>query len=143
MCIRDSIWANLLSDDARGRLVMWAGHDDADLGNTNQVWAFDLQEGSWTVQEEGDIWANNANGYCDFPSDFTEPDLDAPERRYGGAAALSGSELIVFGGKTDCGQVNDLWTWDLESQIWAERSSATFGEICQRVFSGECDSLCF
>jgi hypothetical protein len=137
------IAANLVSDDARGRLLLWAGHDDGSLGNTNQVWAYDLAAGTWSEQEAGDIQTNDPNGYCDFPSDFTDPDLDAPERRYFGAAVVSEDELLVFGGKTDCGQVNDMWGWDLESQIWTERSSATSGEVCQRVFSGECESLCF
>ena len=73
------------------------------------------------------------------------PDLSAPERRYAGAAAINGESLIVFGGKTDCGQVNDLWTWDLGDETWTERSDATFGEICFRTFAHpeDCESLCF
>jgi hypothetical protein len=137
------IWPNLLHDGERGRLLLWAGHDDGNLGNTNQVWAWDLATADWSEAEKGDTFNNSAFGFCDFPSDFTEPDLDAPERRYAGAAALTGDELIVFGGKTDCGQVNDVWSWTLEGQSWTERSSATFGEICARTFAGECESLCF
>jgi N-acetylneuraminic acid mutarotase len=139
------IGANLLSDDAQGRLLLWAGHDDGALGNTNQVWAFDLTESTWTELEHGDTYANPAFGFCDFPSDFINPDLDAPERRYFGAAALTDDALIIFGGKTDCGQVNDLWTWDLEDQSWTERSDATFGEICARTFADPdgCESLCY
>ena len=86
-----------------------------------------------------------AFGFCDFPADFTVPDLDAPERRYAGAAVLSEDALIIFGGKTDCGQVNDVWTWDLDDQSWTERSDATAGEVCERTFADPegCESLCF
>jgi hypothetical protein len=139
------IWANLVYDDGGQRLLLWAGHDDEALGNTNQLWAFDLSENSWTELEQGDVYANPAFGFCDFPADFAEPDLEAPERRYAGAAALSDESLIIFGGKTDCGQVNDLWTWSLDDASWTERSDATFGEICARTFADaeSCESLCF
>ena len=58
---------------------------------------------------------------------------------------MSDDELFIFGVKTDCGQVNDLWSWDLEDQTWTERSDATFGEICVRTFANpeSCESLCF
>ena len=139
------IWPNLLFDDVNQRLLMWAGHDDQALGNTNELWAFDLADNAWAKLEAGDTFANSAFGFCDFPADFTDPDLSAPERRYAGAAAISDDELFIFGGKTDCGQVNDLWSWDLEDQTWTERSDATFGEICVRTFANpeSCESLCF
>jgi hypothetical protein len=139
------IWPNLLFDGTHNRLLLWAGHDDQSLGNTNQVWAFDLTDNTWTQSEAGDIYNAPANGFCDFPANFIDPDMDAPERRYAGAAALSESELFIFGGKTDCGQVNDLWTWDLGGTGWTERSNATFGEICARTFADpeNCESLCF
>jgi N-acetylneuraminic acid mutarotase len=139
------IMPNLLSDDENNRLLLWAGHDDGALGNTNQLWVFDLSSNSWSQVEQGDTYENPAFGFCDFPSDFTDPDFDAPERRYFGAAALSQDSMYIFGGKTDCGQVNDMWSWDLEDQTWTERSDATFGEICARTFAdpASCESLCF
>ncbi len=139
------IWPNLVFDGDENRLLLWAGHDDQALGNTNQLWAYDLADNTWIELEEGDTYENPAYGFCDFPADFTEPDLSAPERRYAGAAALSEDALFIFGGKTDCGQVNDLWTWDLKDQAWTERSDATFGEICARTFDDPegCESLCF
>lgn len=136
------IWANLVHDPATDRLLLWAGHDDQELGNTNQLWAFDLAANTWDRLEKGDTYANAANGFCDFPADFTDPDLEAPERRYAGAAALAEGELIVFGGKTDCGIINDVWAWEVGSAAWTERSPATAGEICLRAFA-ECESLCF
>ena len=97
------------------------------------------------LEEEGDVQQADAFGFCDFPADFTDPDLDAPERRYSGAAAIGAGALITFGGKTDCGQVNDLWAWGLEDQGWFEQSSATLGEICARTFADpeNCSSMCF
>jgi len=137
------IWADLMVDEDNNALFLWAGHDDGSLGNTNQVWSFDLNSLEWTEVAAGDLFANPANGFCDFPDDFTEPDLDAPERRYSGAATLNEDGFIIFGGKTDCGQVNDVWTFDTDSMLWTERSSATAGEICARTFSDGCESLCF
>ena len=139
------IWPNLVFDEVGNRLLLWAGHDDESLGNTNQMWSYDLTDNTWTELEQGDAYSNPALGFCNFPADFTEPDMQAPERRYAGAAAINDESLIIFGGKTDCGQVNDLWTWDLEDQSWTERSDATSGEICARTFNDPegCDSLCF
>ena len=134
---------NLSVDDERNRIVMFAGHDDGQLGNTNQVWSFDLASETWTELKTGDVYANPALGQCDFPADFTDPDLDSPERRYAGAGAeTDDGRLLVFGGKTDCGVINDVWTFDYATDSWTEHSSATSGEICLRAYA-ECESLCF
>lgn len=137
------IMPSLLFDGERNRLLMWAGHDDGNLGNTNEVWAFDLGSNSWEQLESGDSYQNPAYGFCDFPSDFVDVDIEAPERRYFGAATLSEEEMLIFGGKTDCGQANDAWGWDLQDETWAERSAATFGEVCLRASAGDCESLCY
>ena len=137
------IMPNLLFDGTHNRLLLWSGHDDGSLGNTNQVWAFDLDAKAWDNLEGGDEQTNDANGFCDFPADFVDIDADAPERRYFGSAVLSEDELLVFGGKTDCGQVNDVWGWSLDGESWTERSSATFGEVCLRASAGDCSSLCY
>jgi len=138
------IWGDLVHDAGGDRLLLWAGHDDGSLGNTNEVWAFDLGSGAWSMLEEGDVQTNNANGFCDFPADFTDIDPDAPERRYAGVAVFTGSELMVFGGKTDCGQTNDLWSYDPNQATWMERSAATFGEVCLRTTPEEdCSTLCY
>ncbi len=137
------IMPNLLFDGAHNRLLLFGGHDDGNLGNTNQVWAFDLDANTWSNIEAGDAYANSAFGFCDFPADFVEVDTEAPERRYFGAAAISDDELLIFGGKTDCGQINDLWGWDLSEGAWSERSSATFGEVCLRASAGDCSALCY
>lgn len=135
--------ADLFFDPTNERLLMWAGHDIGNLGNNNQLWAFDLGSGDWSVVREGDIYANPAEGTCDFPPDFTTPDFESPERRYMDASDVSeDGRVFIFGGKTDCGAVNDVWSLNMADATWTELSSATAGEICLRAFS-ECESLCF
>lgn len=134
------IWANLVTEPD-GNLLMWAGHDDGALGNRNDLWRWDVAGGGWTRLEEGDVQSNDANGFCDFPVDFVTPDLEAPERRDAGAAAIDADgRLWVFGGKTDCGIINDVWSW--ADGTWTEGSAATFGEICPRAYA-ECSTMCF
>jgi hypothetical protein len=133
------IWPSIFADDSS--VYVWAGHDDKKLGNTNELWTFDLASGAWTQLTEGDVHNNDANGFCDFPADFVEPDLDAPERRYAHVGAWTGEGFVTFGGKTDCGIINDAWTWS-SADGWHEASTATAGEICLRAFA-ECDTMCF
>jgi len=133
---------NLAVDDDNNRVILFGGHDDGELGNTNQIWSFDLGTGAWTELSAGDVYANEALGQCDFPADFTTVDLESPERRYSAASAEVDGGLMIFGGKTDCGVINDVWTWDFAAESWTENSSATSGEVCLRAFA-ECESLCF
>jgi hypothetical protein len=132
---------SLAYDPAGDALFLFAGHDTTDLGNTNQLWSFSLASGSWTELSEGDVVDAGGNGFCDFPADFTDPDLGSPERRYLGAAVTAADgELFIFGGKSDCGVLNDVWSWS--GGAWTERSSATSGEICLRAFT-ECSTMCY
>lgn len=136
-------WADLLIDEAGQRLLVWAGHDDTALGNNNTLWSWDLAGGAWTALELGDVQDAPANDFCDFPVDFVIPDLAAPERRSAGAATIDDQgRMLVFGGKTDCGLINDVWSWSLADQAWTERSAATTGEICPRAFAS-CQTMCF
>ena len=50
-------------------------------------------------------------------------------------------EMLIFGGKTDCGLVNDVWSYTLGSG-WSELSPATSGQACLRA-NQNCSSLCF
>jgi len=136
--------ADLVLDPARNRLVLWAGHEDNLLGNTNALWAYDLGGGSWSSLITGDLLTGASNGFCDFPADFVTPDLDSPERRSAGVAVLmdEGETLLIFGGKTDCGLINDVWSLNLADHVWTERSPATGGEICLRAFAN-CQTMCF
>ena len=133
---------NLVVDEERDRLLAFAGHDDTDLGNTNQMWAFDLTNRTWSELHTGDIYANPAEDFCDFPADFTDPDYASPERRYlGSVYETHADQMVLFGGKTDCGAVNDVWTYDFETDAWTEEFRATEGEICLR-WSDDCSSMC-
>ena len=138
-----SIWGDLLFDAPNGRLILWGAHEDNLLGNNNKLWAFDLGANAWSLLAEGDVLNNMAAGFCDFPVDFVVHDADAPERRNAGAAVITGDdELLVFGGKTDCGVVDDVWSWPLSGGPWDNRVRATLGEICVRAFAEGCESMC-
>ena len=122
------------------KLLMFAGHDEL-TGPTNVVWEFDIAEGDWDRKEQGDVWNTPANGFCDFPPDFTEIDPDAPERRYFGVSGITDSgTLMTFGGRTDCGLINDAWSWT-EAGGWTRRSVSSGGEVCLRAFA-ECADMC-
>jgi hypothetical protein len=54
----------------------------------------------------------------------------------------AGDRLMVFGGKTDCGLINDVWQFDLASNAWTELSAASAGESCVRT-SANCSEHCF
>ena len=51
-------------------------------------------------------------------------------------------QLWIFGGKTDCGIINDVWSFSSSSETWTEQSPATSGEICLRAYA-ECETMCF
>ncbi len=127
-----------------GTLVMVAGHDSTDLGNENDLWTLDIATGTWTEVVPGDVHSGMAAGLCDFPADFTTPDLEAPERRhYFGTVQHDGAGYVVMG-KTDCGNVNDVWRVDLSAPEWELFGQAsTAGEACNRSGATNCSSLCF
>jgi hypothetical protein len=137
------IWGALAHDAANERLVMFSGHDEGALGNTNELWTFNLGNDSWKQQSAGDQFSAPANGQCDFPADFTTIDDSAPERRDASVNAPTGDgQLVIFGGKTDCGNSNDVWSLDLDNLAWSEWSRATEGEVCLRAFQ-DCTTMCF
>jgi len=139
-----TIWGDLLFDAPRDQLVLWGAHEDNLLGNANKVWAYDLGGGGWSMQAEGDVLQSDAAGFCDFPADFVAPDLDAPERRSAGATVLTDDGvMLVFGGKTDCGIIDDVWARDIAAGTWDRRVRATTGEICLRAFAEGCRTMCF
>lgn len=139
------IWPDLMYDEVSGQLVMWAGHDDQAMGNTNQLYTWSFDGTGWDKVRMGDSLDAGSNGFCDFPADFVAVDANAPERRYGAASAMTGDgTLLTFGGKTDCGIINDLWRFDLATAGWERLLRATDGESCVRAFDPDsCSSLCF
>ncbi len=82
---------------------------------------------------------------CDFPPDFTIPEagIYTPERRHSFVAAQSDTTGYVLFGKTDCGNINDVWALDLASGTWESRRPPTSGEACNRTGATSCAMLCF
>jgi uncharacterized membrane protein len=56
---------------------------------------------------------------------------------------LTGALQGFFGGKTDCGNVNDLWSFDPATDAWTNVERAFSGESCLRSGKQGCTSLCF
>ncbi len=136
--------AQLFADAASGTLIMAAGHDNTDLGNSNDIWRFNPPDGAWSELVVGDVLNGRALGPCRFPADFTIPDLDAPERRHGFGATQSGTTGYIVWGKGDCGNLNDVWMVDLATGQWELSGPATTsGEACNRSGAASCTELCF
>ncbi len=137
------IGADLHYDEANNQLIIFGGHDITDLGNNNQIHVFDLATNTFSTLREGDVIDAGSNGFCDFPADFVAIEEGSPERRYLSASTLTDDgRMYVFGGKTDCGIINDLWTYDLTGDAWTNHTRATDGESCVRAYD-DCSSLCF
>jgi len=136
------IWANLEHDAANNQLILFAGHDETNLGNNNQLWTFNLEKNTWKEVMAGDVWNKPQRGVCDFPADFTIIDPASPERRQAAASAMTADGLLVVGGKTACGNIDDAWTYDPTAAAWTNHFLATAGEVCLRN-SQSCQSMCF
>ncbi|MSP90998.1 MAG: hypothetical protein EXR79_04215 [Myxococcales bacterium] len=145
------IKAGLLAVPGQKRLLYFAGHDDGAVGNRNDLWWLDPVTGAWDVARIGDLGAGNdpdvplkkANAFCDFPPDFTDVDLDSPERR---EAFLfdwdpKAQRAWLFGGKSDCGTLRDVWTLDPLKVQWTAIDDSTKGWSCVRYLK-PCQTLC-
>ena len=135
-------WAELVYDAKFDRYVMFGGHDDKAQGNRNDLWGFDPAAGDWGTMLLGDTWNKPANGFCDFPPDFTNIVEEAPERRNGGLVAGAPDGLWIAGGKTDCGVIDDLFFYRYGTGEWEEVTTATVGEACLRRGGVECNDYC-
>lgn len=137
-------WASLTYDATNDRYLVFGGHDATSLGNRNDLWSFDPEAGTWTELVTGDTFNAPANGFCDFPPDFATIDHDSPERRNAHSLVYSETcgHAILFGGKTDCGAINDVWRYDGE---WQPEFTSGQGEVCARARGSvdECESMCF
>ena len=139
------IQSALVYDGPRNRLVLFGGHDDGAVGNQNDTWSFDLEGKYWTALIAPEEVQRPAGGFCNFPVDFTTPNMDAPDRRALMAAAHDdvGGRLAIFGGRTDCGIVDDAWAFNLATDVWQRGARARFGEACVRGPSAQsCNNLC-
>ena len=139
-------WSQMVYRSTTGEYLIFGGHDDQLLGNRNDTWVFNPLEGLWASIGGEDTYNRPANGFCDFPPDFTIVDRALPERR--NAHSFSWSQTcdhgLLFGGKTDCGAINDVWRY-LPERGWENRELATEGELCHRWRSNpdNCSNMCF
>ncbi len=136
-------WAGWVRDETNDRYVLFAGHDDTDLGNKNDTWFFDPDSGQWSEHLAGDIPNKPPNGFCDFPADFTLVEQESPERRNGHIFVAGPNGGYAMGGKTDCGIVDDLTRFNFATDTWETLTRATAGEVCLRRGGGDsCTSMC-
>lgn len=135
-------WSGLVRDAAGDRYLAFGGHDDGQLGNRNDLWAFDPEAGAWIPIREGDTFSKPAEGICDFPPDFTNVDDESPERRNAYVFAGGPDGAFVMGGKTDCGAIDDVYHLDFETDTWTQVVVASFGESCLRKGGLNCVGLC-
>jgi hypothetical protein len=135
--------AEIFADVERGRVLLFGGHDNFSMGNSNDVWSLDLVSRTWSNLRPGDTLNGMALGLCEFPPDFTIPEDGSPERRYGFAHVSDGSGALIVGGKTDCGNTNDVWRLDFEDASWESLRPTTEGEACNRSGRTTCTELCF
>ncbi len=136
--------ADIWSDEATGRMLAFGGHDATDLGNSNDVLAYDYAAGTWSSVRPGDTLNGVALGRCDFPNDFTLPEegMPTPERRHSGVGTQSATRAFITMGKTDCGIINDVWALDFATGTWELLRTPTGGEACNRSGSTTCSTLC-
>lgn len=146
-------WSSLAFDSSADRYVVFGGHDpgtlanaDATLGNLNDVWQFSPDTQKWQQLASGDRFNAPSRGFCDFPPDFATLDLSLPERRSAHSLVYSEScgHALLFGGKTDCGSADDVWSYSSQ-RGWAKLLSAREGEVCQRWREdvSRCSDICF
>jgi N-acetylneuraminic acid mutarotase len=138
-------WGQMIYQKALDQYVLFGGHDDQALGNRNDTWIFKAAEGLWEMMGEEDIFLNPATDFCEIPTDFSTNNKSLPERRNAHSFVWSNQcqRGLIFGGKTDCGAINDVWR--LENQAWQRQYMATQGEACGRWRSNpdNCVNLCF
>ncbi len=137
------IWSRLAYSPTLDRVVLFGGHDDGALGNRNDLWLFDIRNGAWELVALNDQFNKPGNGFCDFPKDFATIAEGTPERR--GSHLLQYWEaedsILIHGGKTDCGLIDDVWLLKLDGYEWTDLEPASIGEACER-YSEECTSHC-
>ena len=87
---------------------LFSGYTEDRLGKRklNDLWSWDAQTKAW--HQEGP--SGQTFGYS---SEHSWPGL-----RYGSMAAINEHKLIIFGGFSDDGDHNDLWSWDIVQRRW-------------------------
>ncbi len=93
------------ANEINGKMTVFFGKQiDGQL--LSDIWEYDPDSKNWTQV------SSNGNG---------------PSARYGHASAYlpEQNKVYVFGGKTDQGITNDLYSFDLATNTWAQESSLT------------------
>lgn len=139
-------WGSINYDEGADRYVAFGGHDDGVLGNRNDIWVFSPGPDVWGRATGGDLLNPDAPspGFCDFPTNFVLMEEDSPERRSMHLAIGDGEGgVMVMGGKTDCGIVDDVWKLHLQDLSWELLQEPTVGVSCERYGIEGCDAFCF
>ncbi len=91
-------------DPLAHRMVVFGGRSAA--GDLNDVWAFDLELGTWTA---------------------FDPPESRPNVRYGTASVFDPvrQPLVTFAGFTDEGRFEDTWRFDPGSSAWMQVARTT------------------
>jgi hypothetical protein len=112
------------------RLFAFGGRDATALGRRNDLWQFDINTRSWMSARRGD-------------TQIRAPDCRAPERRAEHAMLYIQAQrrLWLMGGESDCGVLDDLWYFGLDTGNWTNPYVAGQGETCERV-APACFGLC-
>lgn len=136
--------SSMIYDATGDRYLVFGGH--ADAGVTNDVWAFNPNDNTWSLFRDGDTFTGAALGCLgnprEIPKNYVNEDLTAPERRSTPVTALIDDRLWLFGGESDCSDhLDDLWRLDLSTGEWDELVEARSGESCARR-NDACECLC-
>lgn len=140
------IETTMIEDIPRNRMLMFAGHDDTSVGHRNDVWSFDLDKHTWKQVHAGDTGTGQGcTSFCRCSPDFVQVDKNSPERReYHAFEHMLGTDtVLLFGGKTDCGYIDDTWSYDLKANKWTKINDASQGEACKRTGRANCKELCY
>lgn len=136
----------LVYDSESSHVVLFAGHDDTSVGHRNDVWTFDVNGHEWSEVIPGDTGAGEGCArFCSCPPDFVSVDVESPERRQYHSFTLvpDAREVYLFGGKSDCGYLDDTWRFGLGELTWEELDPAGQGEACMRTGQDGCTDLCY
>jgi len=138
-------FSSMMTYDAAGdRYIVMGGH--ADIGVTNDVWAFNPTANTWSLIRDADSFTGAALGCLgnnqEIPADYVDQDTSAPERRSGGVFAVIGDDAVLFAGEGDCSDhLDDTWRFNLSQAEWTEVISSRSGESCARR-NDDCPCLC-
>ena len=105
--------------DTNGNLWLYGGEGNAENnggGYLNDVWKYNTLTGLWT-------WVSgfntaNQNGYFYGIQGVPDSANLPPIRFYGYSNADSDGNLLLYGGNGDSGYLNDLWRYDVSTELW-------------------------